>query len=314
MLKNNCIIKTDIGIIGAGPAGLAAGIYGAQDKNNFLLLDSKDPCWFLKESINSHYYVDGYTGVEEKTTGSELKNSFLKHYKRLGGSVVKEKIVKIKKDKNEFIIKTESSKIVAKSIILATGTVPITLKIRNSDKFSHNIHYYCTIDGKKYIGKSVFVIGGRNSGAVTAIYLHDLGCKVTLVELKDTLQSKEKYIEKIKERGIKTIFNAEIENLKGDKNLSSIIIKTNNAVELEEYEADAIFVCIGRLPNLNFLDLKLEKDREGYIIVNCFNETSSPGIFAAGDLTCKLKQVISACGDGANAYYFAKKYLKNLDK
>jgi thioredoxin reductase (NADPH) len=311
MLKNNYAIKTDIAIIGAGPAGLAAGIYGAQDRDDFLLLDNKEPCWFFKESVNSHYYVDGYTGIDEKMTGSELQNKFLKHYKRLGGKFFKEKVINIKKNKNEFIVKTEISKIVARSIILATGTTPIPLIINGTNKFSKNIHYYCTLDGKKYIGKNVFVVGGRNSGAVTAIYLHDIGCKVTLIEVKDNLQSKNKYTKKIKERDIKVIINAKLKALKGNKSLSSVILEIMNTGELEELPAKAIFVCVGRLPNLNFLDLKLKTDENGYIIVDCFNETSSSGVFAAGDLTCKLKQIISACGDGANAYYFAKKFLKN---
>ena len=311
MRENNFELKTKIAIIGAGPAGLAAGIYGAQDNDDFLLIDNKEACWFLKESINSHYYVDGFTGSAEKTTGSDLQNNFLKHYKRLGGKIFREKIITIDKNGDNFIIKTEKSNIISQTIILASGTVPIPLKISNLDKFKKNIHYYCTVDGKKYIGKNVIVVGGRNSGAVTAIYLHDIGCKVTLIELKNKLQAKDKYLQRIRERNIKILTNTEIAALNGEKKLSSVTLKLADINQIINLPTEAIFVCIGRLPNLYFVNFQLSSNKDGYLIVDCFNETSVSGLFAAGDVTCKLKQVISACGDGANAYYFAKKKLEN---
>lgn len=311
MHENNFSLKTEIAIIGAGPAGLAAGIYGAQDNADFLLIDNKEGCWFFKESVNSHYYVDGYTGIDTKTTGSKLQNKFLNHYQRLGGKFLREKVVKVNKNEDSFIIETENNNISARAIILASGTVPIPLKINNSDQFTKNIHYYCTLDGEKYIGKNVVVVGGRNSGAVTAIYLHDIGCKVTLIELKNKLQAKDKYLQRIKERNIKILTNVELIGLNGEKELSNVTLRSVDLDQTTNLPTRAVFVCIGRLPNIDFLNFKLTSDKDNYLIVDCFNRTSIPGVFAAGDITCKVKQIISACGDGANAYYFVKKFLEN---
>jgi len=88
-------------------------------------------------------------------------------------------------------------------------------------------------------------------------------------------------------------------------------VKASNNGKLFYLSATAIFSYIGRLPNTDFIKIKINTDKEGYFLVDCYNSTSVPGLFAAGDITCKLKQAITACGDGANAYYFANKYIQN---
>jgi len=310
MLKNNKIKRnTDMTIIGGGPAGLSAGIYALQDKTDFLLIEQKEICWYFKEAVNSHYYVDGFTGVTAKTTGTDLQKSFIDHYKRLGGGFLVEKVIELDKVNNIFIIETDKSIIEAKAVIIANGTKPKILSIKNADKFTDFIHYYCTIDASKYKNKEVLVLGGRNSGAVVACYLYDLGCKVTLLELKDKLQAKDKYQQRIMKRKIKVITGSELISLEGARVLQKIIIKDLHTNKFFELSCKSIFIYIGREPDNDFIKFNLKKDKNNYILVNYFNETSEASIFAAGDATCKLKQIITACGDGANAYYFAKKYL-----
>jgi len=309
MLKNKINRSTDIAIIGGGPAGLSAGIYAALDNTNFLLIEEKESCWFSKEAVNSHYYVDGFTGTTDKTTGADLQKAFLKHYERLGGKFLKEKVTVLDKNDNLFIIDTDYSIITAKAVIFANGTTPRDLDVKDAEKFATHIHYYCTINGLEYKNKEVLVLGGRNSGAVAACYLDDLGCQVTLLELKDKIQAKEKYQKNISKRKIKVITNSELISLEGEKGLQKGIVKNLQSNGLIEIPCQAVFVYIGRKPDNDFIKFDLKKDGQNYLIVDYFNQTSVVGFFAAGDATCKLKQIITACGDGANAYYFAKKFI-----
>lgn len=305
---------TDILIIGGGPAGISAGIYACQDKTNFILIEEKKSCWFMEESINSHYFVEGFTGIKTKTSGSDLQKSFVEHYKRLGGRFLKEKVLSLEKKSGGFVAITDKSHVYAKAAILASGAKPKDLPIDNIDKFRNNIHFYCTIDGKKYIGKNVIVIGGRNSGAVAACYLHDLGCSPTLLELQEALPAKEKYQKRLKERNVPVLTFAELIALQGGRKLSKAIIKLVDQNKILKIPTEGVFVYIGRQANIDFIKEKLSTDKSGYLLVDSLGHTSLEGLFAAGDITCRLKQTITACGDGANAYYYAKKYIQDRVK
>ena len=164
----------------------------------------------------------------------------------------------------------------------------------------------------QYINKKILVAGGRNSGAVAACYLHDLGCKVSLLEIKDKIQAKEKYKQWLKKRNIEIYTSSIINKLIGDKELKKAEINRNGRIE--EIRTDGVFFYTGRVPLFNFANIKVETDKEGYIFVDVHNETSINGLFAAGDIIPKLKQIITACGDGANAYYFANKYIQRIKK
>lgn len=294
-------------IIGGGPAGLTAAIYACLDKVDFILIEPSDPCWFMKESVNSHKFVERFLGINKNTSGTDLQKKFLDHYKGIGGKILKERVLILKKQGNIFIIKTNKRLIHSKTVIIASGAKPRELDIEGREKFKNFIHYYCTIDGKKYINKSVIVVGGRNSGAIAACYLYDLGCKVALIEIKDKLQAKTKYQHWLRKRDIKIFTSAQIVKLDGNKDLQKAIVKMNDKRIV--IPANSIFSYVGRLPNYDFFKGNLKCDAEGYIVVDNHNETSVKELFAAGDVTSKLKQIITACGDGANACYFAEKYL-----
>jgi thioredoxin reductase (NADPH) len=301
----------DFLIIGGGPAGVTAGIYACQDKAKFLLIEEKQNCWFVKESVNSHYFVDGFTGSNKKMTGSKLQKNFIEHYLRLGGKVLKEKVLSLDKKDNKFVVKTNKSNICARAVILASGTKPKSLYVNNINKFKSQVHFYCTVSGKNYIGKNVIVVGGRNSGAVAACYLSDLGCKPTLVELQKKLPAKGKYQKWLAQRKIRILTSAKLVEVRGRRKLQQVIIEFGEQNKIISILVAGIFVYIGRQANLDFLKICLDKNEDGYLLVDYFNQTSCPGLFAAGDVTCKLKQIITACGDGANAYYFTKKHLES---
>lgn len=303
-------IDVDLVIIGGGPAGLAAGIYATMDKADFLLVEAKEPAWFMENSINSHNFVDGFTGVKEKMSGTLLKKSFIEHYQRLGGKFLKSEVVSLSKNDTYFIIKTKKETIKAFAVIVASGTQPRILEVENGHKFSKYIHFDCVSESSQYLGKKVVVVGGRNSGAVAACYLHDMGCEVSLIEIKNELQAKEKYKEWLKKRDIKIYTSSVLKKMMGDEKLEKIIFEFDG--ENREMLANGVFFYAGRVPLFNFMHSEVATDRDGYVLVDAKNQTSLAGLFAAGDITPKLKQVITACGDGANAYYFANKYIQGI--
>lgn len=305
-------IKSDITIIGGGPAGIAAGIYACMDKANFYLIEKNEECCaFMEESVNSHKFVDGFTGSKENTTGTKLQKSFLDHYKRLGGKIFNEEVISLNRKNDYFTIKTNKNNIVSKAVIITCGAKPKLPEIQGQQEAKEFIYDSCVKNGKKFIGKSVIVIGARNSGVVAACYLHDLGCNVSLLEIKDSIQAKDKYLAWLKKRqGIKVFNSAKLEKLKIDRNnFVCATIKIKN--DIFQILTNGIFLYSGRVPNLDFLKINIKRDNYSCVITDQHNSTSAQGLFAAGDITCKLKQVITACGDGANAYYFANKYIQN---
>lgn len=303
-------MNVNLAIIGGGPAGISAGIYAAMDSADYILIEAKEPCWFAETSVNSHSFVDGFTGVKKNCSGTMLKKSFLNHFKRQGGNILADTVLSLRKKDSFFVLKTKTRSIQAKAVIVTSGTGPKLPKINGIKKFGNNIHFNCVTEGDKYTGKNVVVVGGRNSGAVAACYLHDLGCNVSLIEIKNKLQAKKKYTDRLSEKNIKIYTSAFIEKISGTGKLERV--KINNAGAIEEIPTDGIFMYAGRVPSIDFIDIMIKKEKDGYIAVNSRNQTSIAGLYAAGDVTSKLKQIITACGDGANSYYFADKYIKDL--
>jgi len=209
-----------------------------------------------------------------------------------------------------FRIFSNDGSILADSIIICTGTKQKKLNAQGIDKFSgQSVFYYCVPDGKRFIGKKVFVVGGRNTGAVTALYLRDLGCDVEIIERDPQLNCKEKYLRKIFEARIPYRTSSQIISLEGEEHLATISVKSPKG--LEKLVADGVFVCIGLVPNNDLAKkLGLNLNEDGYIKVDQNMATNIPGIYAAGDITGNLKQIIVAAAQGSIAEYNANKFLR----
>ena len=294
----------DIIIIGAGPAGLTAGIYALRDNKKIKV--------FEKETIGGHItsspLVSNYPGFIDKS-GMEIADSLYNQFVNLGGEVELESVVKIE-NKKPFEVIGEYETYQAKSVIIATGTTYRMLNLPKEEDFIGNGISFCvTCDGAFYKDKDVAVIGGGNSAIIEAIELSKLCHKVYMIVKRDILNGEDINIKNVNElKNIEIIYNAEVKELIGDTELEAIKLNNGNILKI-----DGIFEAIGQIPNINIVD-NINKDQYGFVESNEDCTTNIPGIFVAGDVKSKkIRQLTTATSDGTIAALNAIKFLeKNL--
>jgi len=301
--------KKNLLIIGAGPAGMSAALNAQNDGLDFELIESKEEGWFPRVSVDSHYTVDNYLGFS-KVSGTELIKKFQGHLRNNGISSIHERVERISRNADTFSVETDKNSYSTDSLILANGTKQKRLNVPGIEQFlGKSVFYYCVPNGEQFIGKKVFVVGGRNTGAVTALYLDKLGCDVEVIERDPQLNAKTKYATKILNAGIPYRTETEITSLNGDKRLESITLKSSSG--LENVVAQGIFVCIGLEPNNHLAkQIGVGLDKWGYVVVDSHMATDIPGVYAAGDITGNLKQMVVAAAQGSIATYNLGKYLR----
>lgn len=297
----------DLVIIGGGPAGITAAIYAARKRLNFCLLTREvggQTAWTSN--------VENYTGYQV-ISGPDLVQKFydqLKTYKidlREG-----QEVKSVEKGAGIFIVKTaKGEEISAKTLVIASGKYPKRLGIPGEAKFSNKGVAICaTCDGPMFADKAVAVVGGGNSALDAALQMMKIASKIYLVNLNDKFVGDQVMLEKVKTASnIEILYKTKTLEILGDKFVNALKIEETGKVR--DLAVEGVFVEIGLVPNTKFIDF-LKKNENGEIIVNCFSETSEPGVFAAGDVTeVPDKQIIIAAGDGAKACLGAFRYLSS---
>ncbi|MBI2252138.1 MAG: FAD-dependent oxidoreductase [Armatimonadetes bacterium] len=297
----------DLVIIGAGPAGITASVYAARKKMDFLVI-TRD----IGGQAALSGDVENYTGYQF-ITGPELAEKFEEHMRKYKIKLKEdEEVINLEKINDEILIKTNQEDYKTKTVIIASGKRSKELGISGEKEFKNKGLTYCaTCDAPLFAGKEVAVIGGGNSALDAVLQLLKIAKKIYLINNRLTLAGDLIMQEKIKQSEIVKIFNdAQIKEIFGDKMVNGIKIKKQNKEEI--LPVQGIFVEIGLIPNSEFIKY-INKNKQGEIIVNCYNETNLPGIFAAGDVTnVPEKQIIIAAGEGAKAALGAFKYLARV--
>jgi len=301
----------DLTIVGAGPAGMSAALFAEGDGLKFRLVDKGIPCRFVEEVINTNFTnSENYLGLYG-LTGTETAQTFRQHLAFRNILVEEINITNINAEENSFQITSDKGDYNTKAIILATGTRPRKLRVRGIESFPHRIHYGIYGDLSCYSGKDVLVVGGRNSGAVTAIRLKEIGANPTIVEMGATSTAKEKYLDRLNDFSIPLICNATLETVVGDDEIRETILQSNR--KRITMNPVAIFGCIGYVPNNELAKrLELKLDSQGFVEVNRNMQTSRQGIYAAGDLNGGCKMIAAASGEGATAEYYANSLIRSL--
>ncbi len=290
-------------IIGAGPAGLTSGIYGLWAGFKAIIFENGLPGGL----VNMTPQIENYPGFPEGVNGMELAERLVNQFQRLGGEIIKEKVIRIDSMNpagKGFKICTEKQTVETPTVILATGTSPRKLNIPGEKEFSGRGVSWCAVcDGPFFKGKVTAVIGGGNSALDGALHLANLSSKVYIIHRREKLRAAAKLQEKAKANPkVHCLYNTVAEKIMGSNVVEKIKVKNKRTGESLELKVDGVFEYLGRDPNLPELNFEIKRDQWGYIITEHNMMSSVKGLFAAGDIRSKeLQQVVTATSDGAIA-------------
>ncbi len=303
----------DIVIIGAGPAGLTAGIYAARARINSVIIE-KNP--IPGGQIINTENIENYPGFDRPIGGFELMQSFKSQAENFGVSIFNAEVVKLCKENNLFTIEMETSttKTSTKAVIISSGASPKFMSAENEKEFiGKGISFCATCDGALYKDKVVSVIGGGDSAVEEALFLTRFAKKVYLIHRRDKLRAAKILQERaFSNEKIEPIWSHVPVRVIGKDVINALELKSRVSGEKKILEVDGIFVYVGLKPNTQFiLENMLELDERGFIVTDCEMRTNVAGLFAAGDIRAKfLRQVSTAVGDGATAQYAAERFLE----
>ena len=300
----------DLIIIGGGPAGLAAAIYGGRAKLKTLVIN-KGTVGGLVNTTRELVNYPGYIHV----TGPDLMKDFKKHAEAFGVEFLKDEVVDVDFSQEEKYIKTKKGKeFNAKAVIVACGSEPRLLNIPGEKRLRGSGVAYCaTCDAEFFEGEDVVVVGSGDQAIEEGMYITKFARKVTVIVLHDEgiLDCNKVSAEKaFKNEKMEFIWNSTIEEVLGEENVEGVMVKNLKTGKSSKLECQGVFFFVGMIPSTGFLkNCGIEMDRRGYIPVNEMMETNIEGVYAVGDNRVKyLRQVVSAAGDGATASCGGKIY------
>ena len=246
--------------------------------------------------------------------GVTLATSMFEQIKELGAEIKFEEVISCNLTSKEKVVKTNKGEYTAKTVYVSTGAYVKPLQVENEKKFiNKGISYCATCDGALFKGKDVAIVGGGNVSIEDCIYLSNIAKTVYLIHRRDTFTADEISVQKVreleKEGIVKFVLNSEVVGICGEDKLESIVVHNKITDTTSAIDVSALFIAIGRKPDTGFM-LGIELDEKGYIKVNDQKQTNISGVFAGGDVSNGiLKQIVTACSDGAIGASSIVKYL-----
>ena len=291
-----------IAVIGGGAAGLTASIYALR-ANAEVTLFEQFGLGGLAANIDRIDNYPGYASVE----GWQLAADMSSQAKKLGLKVIRQRVLSLKKDGDEFVITTDRGEYRYPAVVVATGTSHNKLGIE-SDYVGRGVSYCATCDGNFFKGMPVAVVGGGNQAVREALYLSDICSEVYLFVPSSHLNAEEINVRALESKqNVKIVFDSSVAKIYGEEFVSGVSVFCGG--ETFDYAVNGVFVAIGALPVSDFIQIDGLNKEKGYLVVGAKCETSVKGLFAAGDVTQgSLKQIVTACADGAKAGSFAAAY------
>ncbi len=304
----------DLIIIGAGPAGLSAGLYGARSKMSTLIIE-KDKSG---GQIVTTEEVANYPGSIHDATGPSLVARMVEQADEFGTERIKDTIIGFDFTGKIKILKGQKDEYQAKSVVLAPGATPKKLDVPGEKELTgKGVSYCATCDADFFQDMQVFVVGGGDSAVEEAMFLTKFASNVTIVHRRDSLRAAKSIQDKaFANPKIDFKWDSVIKEIKGDGIVESVVFENIKTGELSEFFADeefgtfGIFVFTGYDPQTELFKGTIDMNKIGYFVTNQNMETNVPGVFAAGDCREKvLRQVVTATADGAIAAIMAEKYV-----
>jgi thioredoxin reductase (NADPH) len=300
----------DLVIIGGGPAGLTAGIYGARSGLDTLILERIMPGGYAA-TIS---FIENYPGFAEGIKGFDLSERIRTQAQRFGAIITNSEVTAIRRVGSGFQITTGSSDYSAKSVVIATGTTHRSLGVLGEDRLrGRGVSYCATCDGPLYKGKIIAVIGCGNSGLQEGRFLLNFVEKIWFVETLSCVMADQVLQKPLEnEPRVRFLLNHEVLSINGDKTVQSISVKDRETGKQTTYDVDGVFIYVGLIPLSHVFKNFVKLDAHGFVLTDTQLQTSVPGVFAAGDIRAQtIRQIVTACGDGATAALQAYHYIQS---
>lgn len=301
--------KSELVIIGGGPAGLSAGIYASRAAIKTVLLERGVPGGLV---VNSQH-IENYPGFEGGISGPELMAQMEKQARRFGLEILPTNVVGIKSVGHNIVLETDRGELSSGALIVATGAQPNLLGVKGETELTgRGVSYCATCDGAFFRGKRVAVVGGGDAAVEEAIFLTKFAEKVYIIhrrgELRATRIIQHRAFDNSK---IEFVWHSVVDEIQGGDLVETAIIRDVRNNESTSLNVDGVFIYVGYRPNSSLVKDVVKLDERGYIITDENMRTTQPGVFAAGDVRQKLlRQVVTAVADGAIAAVAAEKYLE----
>ncbi len=290
-------MNIEVAIIGGGPAGMTAGVFTCRAGLNTILFESLA----VGGQMALSHEIKNFPSINS-ISGFDLANDMREHAEALGLKIIYSKVSILEREKNKFKITANGETYIANKVIIATGCKARKLGIEKEKELTgRGVSYCASCDGAFFKGKDVAVVGGGDTAMVDVEYLTRIARHIYLINRSEKYKAHKVRVDAVKKlKNVEIINSAQVVKLHGEEKLDGITIQKDGINK--RLDVDGLFVAIGRVPDLSFINFDLKLDENGYIVVKKDMSTSVKNLYACGDIISKhFRQVITACADGAIA-------------
>lgn len=298
----------DMIIIGGGPAGYTAALYGARSGFDTVILEKL----YAGGQMALTPHIDNYPGFDESIDGFYLGDKMRRSAERFGAKTISAEVISAELSGNIKTVHTEDKTYLSRTVVIATGATPKELGIpAEKELVGRGISYCAACDGMFFKDKTVMVVGGGNTAAEDALLLSRICKNVIMVHRRDTLRASKVYHDPLMNMpNVEFKWNSTVSELLYSDKITGVTIKNLKTDDKSIVNCSGVFISIGRKPATELVKDQLELDQSGYIVADESTITNIPGVFAVGDVRTKaMRQVVTAVADGAVACHYAEEYL-----
>jgi thioredoxin reductase (NADPH) len=304
-------MEYDLVIIGAGPAGLTAGIYAARSGLKTVILERTTPGGLVSTTDR----IENFPGFPDGIKGSEIGERMVEQARRFGVEIFSAEARGIERGRSGYLVRAEPGEYLAPALVIAAGTYPKMIGVPGEKELrGRGVSYCATCDGPLFRDQIVAVVGGGNSGLQEGRFLLHFARQVVFIEFLPYLTA-EKILQKHfeSESRVQFLLNHQVTSINGSEMVESVTIRDRAAGREKTIPVSGVFIYSGLVPNSGFARPVVDLDQDGFILTDDNLQTSATGIFACGDIRAKrTRQVVTACGEGAEAALNAFYYIESI--